>query len=270
MIWLVVVLILFCFPLTRCIFNNLHLVGIYGFVDTFLYFKNKEFNKLHLYGIDMFVGQFGSGKTLAMTRVATSLYKKYGDQVLFLSNYHLEKIPYIPLVNFNQIVDLQYSREKKLCTVVLIDEIEFLLNNRNFSKFPLQLLSTLCQQRKMNLKIYCTAQKFQTVDKMWRILTTRIYKCSKTWRFLHLECFDAWDLENAQNFRDIKRLSNRYVFIKNQDFNAYDTLNMVTQASADDFISNDVSLANISPSMQNLGAVQHFAKPKKYIGKKKR
>ena len=49
---------------------------------------------------------FGKGKTLAMTHRAESLYKRYGNSLRFISNYHLNNIPYIPLINFKQLVDL--------------------------------------------------------------------------------------------------------------------------------------------------------------------
>jgi hypothetical protein len=54
----------------------------------------------------MFIGMFGHGKTLSMTHKARKLYKKFGNTILFISNYKLYGIPYVPLVNFNQLLEL--------------------------------------------------------------------------------------------------------------------------------------------------------------------
>lgn len=263
---------LMMFPLCRCIVKNLHLVGIYGLIDVYNYIRYRKWQSLDKYfGIDMFVGMFGKGKTLSMTHRARTLYKMYGDRIRFISNYKLVDIPYIKLVSFNQIVDLQKKPDNYELTVVLIDEIEFILNNRNYSKFPLAMLSSLTQQRSLNVYILCSAQRFQQVDKMWRILTNRVFNCNKYWRFQHVEVYDAWDLENSMNYRDIKRLNNLWWFVKNQDYNAYDTKEVISQASADDFISNEESILRIGETNQNTGAVTHYSRSyKKSQNKKKR
>lgn len=108
----------------------------------------------------MFCGKFGKGKSLSMVRQAEFLYKKYGDTITFISNIELNNIPYIPLVNFQQLVDLGETDSDIQGTVVLIDEIENVLNNRNFAKFPIALLHMLNQQRKKHVVIYCTSPRF--------------------------------------------------------------------------------------------------------------
>ena len=153
-ILLIVFTILLLFPLTRCILKNLHLIGIYSVVDAYLYIKYQRWKEFDLFGIDLFIGMFGHGKTLSMTHRARIIYDKFGDSVRFISNYKLIGIPYIELINFNQLVDLGEEEDNKYVgTVVLIDEIENILNNRNFSKFPLALLHTLTQQRKKRVYI---------------------------------------------------------------------------------------------------------------------
>lgn len=103
--WIVIGLLLW-FGATRCIIFNVHRVVYYAVLDIYLYFKEKKWKDFKYYGIYMFIGMFGHGKTLSMTMTARKLYKKYGDSIRFVSNYELKGIPYIPLKNFNQIVDL--------------------------------------------------------------------------------------------------------------------------------------------------------------------
>ena len=103
--WLVIGLLLYCGS-TRCLIFHAPQAIYYAVLDIYLYIKEKKWKNFNHYGIKMFVGMFGHGKTLSMTMEARRLYKKYGDTIRFVSNYELKGIPYVPLKNFNQIVDL--------------------------------------------------------------------------------------------------------------------------------------------------------------------
>ena len=230
-------------PLLRLIVSNLHLIGIYTVIDLYNYIRYQKWKEFNKYGILMFIGMFGHGKTLSMTHQARLLYKQYGDKLRFISNYELFDIPYIPLINFNQLVDIGEEEDSPyLGTIVLIDEIENVLSHRNFSSFPLALLHTLTQQRKKKVFIMCSAQRFFMVDKIFRSITTAVVDCNKYWRFQHMEVYDAWDLENAMNYDLIKRKENKWYFVKNQDYNSYSTESMVKKGTAEDFISNEEAL----------------------------
>ena len=116
-------------PLMRCIVRNLTNIYFYGIKDTILYFKERKWEDFNYYGIQMFIGMFGKGKTLSMTHKAQQIYDAFGDRVRFISNYKLNNIPYIPLENFSQLVDLGEEEENDYVgTVVLIDEIEYILS----------------------------------------------------------------------------------------------------------------------------------------------
>lgn len=263
-------------PLVRVIIRNLHLVGIYSFLDFVEYIKFRRWDDFTLYGIDMFIGMFGHGKTLSMTHRARLIYKKYGDRVRFISNYKLTDIPYIPLINFNQLVDIgEEESSDYIGTVVLIDEVENVLSHRNYANFPLALLHTLTQQRKKRVYILCSAQRFFMVDKIFRSITTNVINCNKFWRFQHCEVYDAWDLEQSMNYSNIRRKQNLWWFIKNQDFNSYDTSEMVKKSTAEDFISNDETLVRKGlDSMANNDAIVHKSKKlirqNQYLSKKAR
>ena len=220
----------------------------------------------------MFIGMFGHGKTLSMTHKARLIYKKYGNQVRFFSNYKLYDIPYIPLINFNQLVDIGEEEDSNyIGTVVLIDEIENVLSHRNFSNFPLALLHTLTQQRKKKVYILCSAQRFFMVDKLFRSITTNVYDCNKYWRFQNCLCYDAWDLENGLNSNLIRPLSNNWWFVRNIDFQSYDTSEMVLKNTAENFISNDESLVRKGLDLvQNDGAIYHKSRSLKKNLKRRR
>ena len=229
-------------PFFRTLLKNLHFSFYYIFKDTIKYFHEKEWEKFGLYGIDMYINMFGAGKTLSMTHKATQLYRHYGDNLRFISNYHLVDIPYIPLINFNQLVDLGTDDSDYIGTVVLIDEISTVLSHRNFANFPIEMLSMLLQQRKRHIYIMCTAQRFFMVDKIWRSITTNVKDCTKYWRFENIKSYDAWEYENAVNAELLKYRNNFWWFVRDRDYEAYDTSEMISKQSADDFISNEEAI----------------------------
>lgn len=259
---LIVLVLIFLFlisPLFRCILKNIGNIYFYGVKDTILYFKNRNWEKVNIgAGITCFIGMFGHGKTLSMTKYATNIYKQYGDKVRFISNYHLTNIPYAPLTNFNQIVKLGEEENSQYeATLILIDEIELLLSHRNFSNFPLTLLSSLMQQRKLSIRMVVSCQRWFTVDKIFRSITTDIYDCNKFWRFQKMVKYDAWDYENAMNFNLIRPLSKTWWFVHNSDYKAYDTKQMISRQSSEDFISNEEAIVRIGlDNMANPVAVK--------------
>lgn len=148
------------------------------------------------------------------------------------------------LINFNQLVDIGEENDTKdiVGTVVLIDEIENVLSHRNFANFPLELLHMLTQQRKKHVYIMCSAQRFFMVDKLFRSITTNAIDCKKIWRWQNVKYYDAWDYENAVNPQILKPLSNRWWFVRNADYDSYDTESMVQKNTAENFISNEESI----------------------------
>lgn len=229
-------------PFARCALRNIHFEIYYFIIDLIQKIKNRNDLEFNLYGVEMFIGMFGHGKTLSMTHKATKIYKHYGDRVRFISNYELKNIPYIPLINFEQLVDLGDDDSDYIGNVVLIDEISSVLNNRAFAKFPMDLLSLLMQQRKRRVFIMCTAQRQKMVDIIFRNITTYDIDCRKFWRFCNLRYYDAWDYENAPNIQVLKPIRNYWWFVRNSDFEAYDTSQMISRSMCADFISNDEAI----------------------------
>lgn len=269
-IFIVVIFCLLVFPVLRCILMNPHNMVFYGYQDLFEYFVYKKWTLFTEFGIDMYVGMFGHGKTLSMTHKARQLHKRYGDSICFISNYKLIGIPYIPLVNFNQLVDLGTESTQYQGYVVLIDEISSVLSHRNYASFPLELVGLLCQQRKRHIYIMCTAQRFFMVDKIWRSITTNVIDCNKYWRLQNMVKYDAWELENSMNQKLIQKLSNRWWFVKNSDFNTYDTSQMIDKNMVKDFISNEESMARkgLDSTVNELAVKKPSRKLRKIVKKK--
>lgn len=256
-------LIIFClFPFIRCAVFNAHNVMIYGVKDIYRYFRDKKWNTFNYYGIDLFIGMFGHGKTLSMTHKARQIYKQFGNKVRFISNYKLQDIPYIPLTNFNQIVEIGEEQDTRFIgTVVLIDEIEDVLSHRNYANFPLAMLHSLTQQRKLHLYICASAQRFFMVDKIFRSITTHVIDCHKLWRFQNMRYYDAWDYEQAMNPQLVRRMANLWWFVKDSDYAGYDTTQMISKDSAENFISNDEAIVRKGlDAMSNIEAIKHPSK----------
>lgn len=272
---IVAVAVVLSLQLTRLILFNLHRIVYYVILDLYHYFRYRKWEEFNCYGIDMYVAMFGKGKTLSMTHRAKEIYRQYGDKVRFFSNYHLNGIPYIPLTNFNQLVDLgseeDDDEQRYVGTVVLIDEISSVLSHRNFASFPLELLSMLCQQRKRKICILCSAQRFFMVDKIWRGITTNVIICNKIWRLVHNTYFDAWEYENATTASILQRLGHLWWFCQDADYNAYDTSEMITRSAAADFISNEEAIArkglDSQPMFNDVG-LHLNKKAKKRFGRK--
>lgn len=243
-LFLLLILLLFIFSsLFRCFVFNLHNVAYYSVRDIYEYFKYKKWKNFTESGIDLYIGMFGRGKTLSIVHRVRKIYETYGDSIKFISNVELKGIPYIPLINFNQLLDLQAEPEDGVQGyVVVIDEVSSVLSNRNYANFPLELLSTLTQQRKRHIKILSSCQRYYMCDKLYRTLSNYVYDCDKLWRFQTWRKYDAWDYENAMNPRLIKCLGVGTWFVKNRDFESYSTEQMITKDMCNAFISNEESI----------------------------
>lgn len=288
----------FIFPVIPVFIFNFPLVIWCLLKDTFMYFKDKKWKEFKKYGIKVYVGMFGHGKTLSSSHYAHKFYKKYGDDLLFISNYELKDMPYTKLVSFEQLVDIQevwqsienlkkeigrFEDKKKVYgnlpiiqkqidkltknkiekekefdykgVVVCISEIELLLNNRKYADFPIELLHTLCQQRKFKMYIMCDAQRFGMIDIAFRRISTWVEDCNKHWRFQCNKVYDAWEMENAINPQFVKPLLRTCFFVRDKDYNGYDTTESVTRYNSADFISNKESLERKGYTLADLSIV---------------
>ena len=140
------------------------------------------------------------------------------------------------------------------------------MNSRNFkTNIDPLFLNTILTCRHYYISLYYTAQRFGHVDALLRQVTSYVIDCDKLWRFQRLKLFDAWDLENATSTKLVTPMSRRCWFVRNRDYNAYDTLacvgNLKKSMKAGDMMSEDEILKLQQNTQQsNMDAV---AKPSK-------
>ena len=158
--------LIFLTKIGRCIFFNLHREALYLCIDFFDYIKNKKWNVWNGFGLNIYVGMFGKGKTLSATKYVLKQAKRYNLNVI--SNIKLNGYPYIPLTNWQQIVEAEGN------TIILIDEISTVFNARQWKDFNINLLFQLLQCRKNKKMIVGTAQRFAHVDKLLRDITYNV------------------------------------------------------------------------------------------------
>lgn len=284
MIWIILILLavlLFMFPTLRCALSHPIALAAYGAKDFWYYVVRKEYN---LYGtgeLVAYTGLFGKGKTLSVVHRVVSAYKAYNgkkvwcrrrkkmvtQRVKVISNVSLS-IPYEDFVSLEQVVlaaehNKEYDDEHDALTITLVlgDEFSVQMNSRNFkTNIDPLFLNTILTCRHYYISLYYTAQRFGHVDALLRQVTSHVVQCDKLWRFQRQFVYDAWDLENATNVQLITPLSRSCWFVKDSDYNAYDTLacvgNLKKSMAAGDMMSEEEILALQQNTQQvNMDAV---------------
>ena len=233
------------FPTLRCAVSHPVLLTWYGIKDVYLYITRKNYNFCGTGELVAYTGLFGKGKTLSAVHRVVSAYQHYDgkqvwcprrkkivtQRVKIISNVSL-KIPYEEFVSLEQIVlDAErkqaYDDENDTLTVTLVlgDEFSVQMNSRNFkTNIDPLFLNTILTCRHYYISLYYTAQRFGHVDALLRQVTSYVTECDKLWRFQRLSRFDAWELENATNTQLIRPFSRSCWFVRDEDFQAYDTL----------------------------------------------
>lgn len=245
LIFLVVAVVLYSFPMLRCaVFHPVKLI-FYGGRDLFDYFRYEKYNECQTGELVAYVGLFGKGKTLSAVHKVVDIYHRYHgkrvwdrerkkfveQRVKVLSNVTL-RIPYEDFVSLEQVVycaehnheyDLQH--DTLTITIVLGDEFSVQLNSRGFkTNIDPLFLNALLTCRHHHINLYFTAQRFTHVDALLRQVTSYVVDCSKTWRFQCQNVYDAWEMENATNPQLLTPLVRRCWFVENKDYDAYNTL----------------------------------------------
>lgn len=233
------------FPTFRCAFFHPAAVLINGVRDMIVYIRHKEYNVCGTGELVAYTGLFGKGKTLSVVHRVVSAYHQYDgkpvwcrrrkkmvtQRVKVISNVALS-VPYEDFVSLEQIVlaaerNQEYDDEHDTLTITLVlgDEFSVQMNSRNFkTNIDPLFLNTILTCRHYYISLYYTAQRFGHVDALLRQVTSYVVECDKLWRFQRQNKFDAWDLENAPNTQMIAPLSRTCWFVRNRDYEAYNTL----------------------------------------------
>ena len=247
----------------RCFCLNPFKSIYYACIDSFLYIKYKKWNNAPCGSLIAYTGLFGRGKTLSAVHTVVSLYNRYNNlvvydkfrskfvrqRILILSNVELCGIPYKMFESLKQLVELSHQVkecDEKFDTLtyiyVLGDEFSVQLNSRNFKKNidPL-FLNTLLTCRHYHISMYYTAQRFNQVDALLRQVTQHVYDCDKHWRFQIQYKYSAYELENCTNPSLVQPLGIKFWFVRNKDYNYYDTLACVSNLEKEALTGNMLS-----------------------------
>lgn len=250
----------FLFPLFRCGVQHFPSLCKYGYADIKRYIKYKEWFVAPYGQIRCYIAQnatsFGCGKTLSSVEYIERLYNTYNDKLVYdprrkswvtqkihvLSNVDFKKIPFEHLESLQQFVqetdeDLKIKDEENgtlTVTYLYIDEASSQLNSRSFkSNFNALFISRLLTSRHVRASIILTSQRANMVDKLMREVTNIYIGCKKIWRFQMLYYFDAYEMENAINPGQVLPIKKDCFFIKDSNFEAYDTYSSVQTLKKD-------------------------------------
>lgn len=273
-------------PVFTCAICNPHLTIGYGGFDLFHWFKYRAWRNAKSGKLICYTGLFGKGKTLSATHDVVHFYRRYNDKqvfikgrgfvtqrVLILSNVELKSVPFVPFESLRQLVDLtddvrKFDVENGTVTFILVlgDEFSVQLNSRNFkTNIDALFLNTLLTCRHYHINIYYTSQRFSFVDALLRQVTQTVVDCDKLWRFQRQKIYDAYQLENCTNPTLVQPIGRWCWFVRNKDYNAYDTLacvkNLEHSVVTNDMMSSEDILKSIAP--ENVDSVVNYSRKAK-------
>jgi hypothetical protein len=224
--------------------------------------------------INVYCGLFGSGKTLSAVHDVRMFYDRYNDRIVWddrqdkfvtqkvqiFSNVDLKGISYIPFTGLKQIVEIAKTKHEddkkkgvRTVTIVLGDEFSVQMNSRSFKTNidPLFLNALLTSRHSLIHAFYLTSQRFEHMDALLRQVSTNVIECKKTWRIQKNVYYDAYLREHASDPSKIDKLAVTGFFVRDSDYETYDTLqivsNLVKACENDDLISTEEILNNIAP-----------------------
>lgn len=171
-------------------------------------FKDK-FVKNDISGIYIYCGLFGMGKTYSAVRDIIPLklkgYSVYTNFGLSFQDGFLK--------SWKDIINVPPN------SIIFIDEISDTFNNRAWAKMPRSIFTYFVQNRKMNIRIVCTAQCFDEVDKSIRTKAKYVVDCVKFGRIGLNKYYDS-SLYSSKKKRPDKRV---WYNIEDYFVNYYDT-----------------------------------------------
>ncbi len=140
------------------------IVLIYGFLAVLCFFLWMAWKYRNPYKLYMVFGKKGSGKTTLMTKLALR-YRKRGWKV-----YSDREIPGCCLFDIADFGKAQFPAD----SLILVDEVGLIWDNRNFKSFPEHVKRYFKYQRQYRNVVYLFSQSFD-VDKKIRDLTDHLY-----------------------------------------------------------------------------------------------
>lgn len=159
----------------------------------FIIWSNKYYNPYKLY---LFMGKKGIGKSTVLQMVAYEHFKKKWNVYCNIGDSTFLGAEPIDCSRL-------WEQELKPHSIILIDEVNLLWDNRQFKSFPQELNAWFRKQRHKKVKVYMFSQTAD-VDKKIRDLTDRIYLVRKyfnvwIWCYPYEKDIDPPDPKRAQN-----------------------------------------------------------------------
>lgn len=213
--------------------------------DIYDYFAHKRYNECKEYGkVLMYTASdsqaFGCGKSLSMVHLCNSIDKRYNNvpvwdtdhkcfvdqHIFFVSNLELKNVShYIPFTSKEQFKNVHKMNIGKHDVVFFVlDEAGIVFNSREYkTNLPTEFIQKLLQVRHYKIGFITNAQRFNMVDKVFREISNTVTTCKKWWRFVLLQYYDAFELENAVNPNLLVPKFKKIWFATDYDFNSYDT-----------------------------------------------
>ena len=245
-ILVIVLIVIFFMSITaRFIITHPFLIIKNAVCDIYDYFRHKKYNECKLFGkVIMFTAQdsqaFGCGKSLSMVNMCNLIDKQYNNKdvwdyeykkfvkqhIFFVSNLELKKVNnFIPFTSKEQFKNVdQMEIGKHDVVFFVLDEAGIVFNSREYkNNMPTEFIQKLLQVRHYKIGFITNAQRFNMVDKVFREICNTVQTCKKFWRFVWLNTYDAFELENSTNPSLLQPISSKVWFATNDDFNSYDT-----------------------------------------------
>lgn len=150
------------FTVLKIMFVVLILMAAYHFVTV---------KYLNPYKLTMIFGKKGSGKSTLLTKLALEYQKKN------IPVFSTEDIPGCYLITYEDIGYTEFPRN----SVILIDEVGMIWDNRHFKNFDTKVRDWFKLQRHRKIRVFLFSQTFD-VDKKIRDLTDEMYLVEKKFR----------------------------------------------------------------------------------------
>lgn len=278
----------------RVVLTHPFKTAFYAVKDSIQYLFYKKSRVCPTGRIICYIGMFGKGKTLSAVHDVIALYNWYNDKKIFdfhrmkwvtqkiniISNVDLVGINFTPFESLAQLVSIAEHYKKidedndtRTVHIALGDEFSVQLNSRSFkTNIDPLFLNTLLTCRHHHISLVYTAQRFNHVDALLRQVTSYVISCDKCWRIMVHRKYDAYELEYASNPLDVQSVSKYGWFIRDKDFEAYDTLACVQNLSKSCTQGDMLTEAEILALQQNTPAdMESVSKPsRRYLRRKKK
>lgn len=276
--------------------RNLPWIIFYIPIDVFRYFRYRKWRNLDMGNIICYCApKFGGGKTLSAVEYIVSLYNAYNGKIVWdfsqgkfvkqvvqvISNVEFKNIPYVDFKSLKQICDTAKGQKvidaengTMTCSIFFIDEASSELNSRSFkNNLNPYVLKDMVTCRHSHISVVMTSQDFSLIDALMRTVTSKVIYSFKTWRYCVHKIYDPKVLENVGSYLLTKPVGFGGFFVKDKNYNAYDTFatvqQMVKKFEEKDILSTEQILAGLAPVAVNPDAVLNPSKRLRMAWKKK-